>query len=113
MFVSTLSTMDGFKLTLPNGEEVDINLIRTLSFNVATISIDCPDDILIEKTESTIDTLERVRQDLLSDIDRLQSEKSRLYRKKNGTNEKVTYKKKRGSNQPYNNKSKKFPSGEY
>jgi len=29
MFISTLSTADGFKLTLPDGEEIQINLMRT------------------------------------------------------------------------------------
>lgn len=132
MFISMLSTLDGFKLTLPNGGEVKINLVRTAGMNVATLSIDCPDDVLIEKTESTLPELERVKQELIQEIDKLTIEYNPLVREKaqfkrskgknkNQTN--VNFKKTRlfkprtrnpvKSSQPNDNSSKKFPSGDF
>ena len=105
MFSSTLSSMDGFKLTTKDGEEIIINLIRTAGVNMATISIDCEDSTVIEKIESTVPVLERVKSDLIKEIDRLTLEYNRHNRNK------VVHRKRRDyPKQPANNETKKFPS---
>ena len=111
MFVSTLSIMDGFKLTLPNGEEISINLIRTAGMNVATISIDCEDNVLIEKTESTLPQLEKVKQELLDEINKLTSEYTPLLKNKKET--KISNKKRKFTKQPKCNQNKPFQSGKF
>lgn len=107
MFVSTLSTMDGFKLTTSNGEEIVINLIRTAGVNTATIGIDCDRSIDIKKIESTITVLERVKRDLIQEIDRLTMDYNNVMRNKAIDRSKNH---KRKFNKQPDNYTKQFPS---
>lgn len=112
MFISMLSTQDGFKLTLPDGEVININLLRTAGINVATIGIDCPKDVKIEKVDSNVPDLERVKVDLLKEIDRLTADYNPLVKGRGiaSNKKKATVQYKNKSRQPVHNESKKFPS---